>query len=84
MDKTPATPTIPIDRLRPYFRELSLSVFRAFQFGCLSRTILDSHSEARDQEELSLQPSQLIFLLQDLTHKLTQTFSAFPARVGVA
>lgn len=83
MDKAPATPTIPIERLRPYFRELSLSVFRAFQFGCLSRTILDSHSMARDQEELSLQPSQLIFLLQDLTYKLTHTFSAFPGKVGV-
>lgn len=83
IEKTPTTPTIPIDRIRPYFRELSLSVFRAFQYGCLSRTILDSHSEARDQEELSLQPSQLIFLLQDLSQKLSSTFSAFGPRVGV-
>ncbi len=82
IDKTPATPTIPINRLRPYFRELSLFVFRAFQFGCLSRTVLDSHSVERDQE-LSLQPSQLIFLLQDLCSKLTSTFSTFGPRVGV-
>ena len=83
MDKTPATPTVPIDRLRPYFRELSLSVFSVFQFGCLSRTILDTDANTREQEELRIEPSQLIFLLQDLCNKLSSTFATFGPKVGV-
>lgn len=82
MDKTPATPTIPIDKLRPYFRDLSLSVFNVFQFGSLSRTILDTDSNTKEQTEISLQPPQLIFLLQDLCNKLTSSFQTFGPRVS--
>ena len=83
MDKTPATPTIPIERLRPYFRELSLSVFKVFHFGTLSRTILDTESNTREQTEIRLLPQQLIFLLQDLCNKLTSSFTNFAPKVGV-
>ena len=84
MDKTPTTPSVPIDKLRPYFRELDLSVFKVFHFGCLSRTILDSEAQTREQEELHLKPSQLIFLLQDLCTKLASSFMTFGPKVGVA
>lgn len=84
MDKTPITPTVPIDKLRPYFRELDLSVFQVFRFECLSRTILDSEAHTKEQEELHLKPSQLIFLLQDLCGKLASSFTTFGPRVGVA
>ena len=85
MDKTPATPTIPVDRFRANFRELSLSVFEVFRYGGLSRTILDSESNTREQTELHLLPPQLIFLLQDLCTKLTKGLANFGGlRVGVA
>ena len=79
-----ATPTIPIHRLRPYFRELSLSVFQAFHFGCLSRTTVDSDTNTREHDELCLRPAQLIFLLDDLCTKLTSSFQPFGLKVGVA
>lgn len=77
----PATPTIPIDRLHPYFRELDLSVFEAFHFGTLSRTLLDSESNTREQEELNLQAPQLVLLLQDLCSKLNNSFVTFKPKV---
>jgi len=80
MDK--ATPTIGlVDRLLPYFRPLDLSVFKAFHFGCLSRTMLDSELQTKEQEEVKLKAPQLIFLLQDLCRKLTSTFGTFGPKV---
>ena len=80
MDK--ATPTSGfVDRLLPYFRPLDLSVFKAFHFGCLSRTMLDSDLLTREQEEVKLKVPQLIFLLQDLCGKLTSSFVTFGPKV---
>lgn len=81
MDKTTST-SIPMDRLLPFFRPLDLSVFKAFHFGCLSRTFLDSELQTKEQEEVMLQAPQLIFLLQDLSKKLASSFTSFGPRVS--
>ena len=77
-------PAIPIDKLSPFFRELDLRVFTVLHYGILSRTILDSEQMTKEREELKLRPPQLAFLLQDLSSKLSSTFSLFGGKVGVA
>lgn len=82
MDKTSGpTPAVPIDRLKPYFRELDLSVFKALGFGSLSRTFLDSDMHTKQREELKLHPPQVVFLLEDLYSKISSTFSLFGNKV---
>lgn len=76
-------PAVPIERLKPYFRELDLRVYNVFHYGILSRTILDSEDHTREREELRLRPPQLLFLLQDLCSKLSSTFSLFGGKVGL-
>ena len=61
-------------------RELDLSVFSALHYDPVSRTLLDSEMHTKDREELSLQPPQLSFLLQDLVLKLSSSLSLFGAR----
>ena len=82
MEKTTAT-SISMEKLHPFFRPLDLSVFKAFSFGCLSRTILDSNLLTKEQEEVMLEQPQLIFLLHDLCKKLTSSFTTFRPWVGV-
>ena len=77
-------PAVPIDKLSPFFRELDLRVFTVLHYGVLSRTILDSEQMTKEREELKLRPPQLAFLLQDLSSKLSSTFSLFGGKVGVA
>ena len=74
----------PIDKLRHYFRELDLRVLSVLHYGILSRTILDSEQMTKERDELRLRPPQLAFLLQDLSLKLSSTFSLFGGKVGVA
>ena len=78
------SPAVPIDKLNPFFRELDLRVFTVLHYGILSRTILDSEQMTKEREELRLRPPQLAFLLQDLSSKLSSTFSLFGRKVGVA
>ena len=78
------SPAVPIDKLTPFFRELDLRVFMVLHYGVLSRTILDSEQMTKEREELGLRPPQLAFLLQDLSSKLSSTFSLFGGKVGVA
>ena len=61
-------------------RELDLSVLSALHYDPVSRTLLDSEMHTKDREELSLQPLQLSFLLQDLVLKLSSSLSLFGAR----
>ncbi len=53
-------------------------------YGVLSRTILDSEQMTKERDELRLRPPQLAFILQDLSSKLSATFSLFGGKVGVA
>ena len=78
------SPAVPIDKLRHYFRELDLKVLSVLHYGILSRTILDSEQMTKERDELRLRPPQLAFLLQDLSSKLSSTFSLFGKKVGVA
>ncbi|MCG8625803.1 MAG: hypothetical protein MJE68_27880, partial [Proteobacteria bacterium] len=77
-------PAVPIDKLTPFFRELDLRVFAVLHYGVLSRTILDSEQMTKERDELRLRPPQLAFLLQDLSSKLSSTFTLFAGKVGVA
>ena len=63
-------------------RELDLGVFATLHYSPLSRTLVDSEDHTREREELALRPPQLLFLLQDLSSKLSRTFSAFGAKVS--
>ena len=81
MDKSVPTSGL-VERLLPFFRPLDLSVFKAFHFGCLSRTMLDSELQTKEQEEVKLQVPQLIFLLRDLCSKLTSSFVTFGPKVS--
>lgn len=59
-------------------------MFQVFQFGCVSRTTVDSDANTREHDEIQLLPAQLIFLLEDLCSKLTASFQpAFRLKVGV-
>ena len=67
-------------------RELCLDVFAALEYSSVSRTLLDSESQTQEREELSLDPPQLLYLLQDLSAKVAHTLSAFRgarAKVGI-
>ncbi len=80
MDKSAPASSL-VDKLLPSFRPLDLSVFKVLQFGCLSRTMLDSDLQTKEQEEVKLQVPQLIFLLQDLCSKLLATLGIFGPKV---
>lgn len=87
MDKSASssnTPAVPIDKIAHYFRVMDLRVFAVFHYGILSRTFLDSEEMTREREELKLRPTQLAFLLQDLSSKLSSTFSLFGSKVSEA
>ena len=71
-----SSPTLP-PSLPSGPRELCLDVFAALEYSSVSRTLLDSESQTQEREELSLDPPQLLYLLQDLSAKVTHTLSAF-------
>lgn len=51
-------------------------MFGALHYSPVSRTVLDSDLHTKEREELSLQPQQLLFLLQDLCLKLSASLSS--------
>nr|XP_015202792.1 PREDICTED: Fanconi anemia group D2 protein [Lepisosteus oculatus] len=65
---------------RPYFRELDIEVLNVLQCGVLSRSLLDSELHTRVREEVRLGPSELVFLLEDLSRKLEFSLAASPAK----
>ena len=58
-------------------------MFGALHYSPVSRTVLDSDMHTKEREELSLQPQQLLFLLQDLCLKLSASLpSTGPRGLG--
>ncbi len=69
-----------VGRVKGFFRELDLSVFKSLGFGVLSRTFLDSEFHTRSKDELKIRPPQLAFLLEDLQSKTSAAFTVFGSK----
>ncbi|MGH0174593.1 UNVERIFIED_CONTAM: hypothetical protein FKN15_002092 [Acipenser sinensis] len=61
---------------RPYFRELDIDVLSVLQCGLL----LDSEDHTKVSEVVQLGPSELVFLLEDLSRKLEFSLAASNAK----
>ncbi|XP_061583100.1 Fanconi anemia group D2 protein isoform X2 [Cololabis saira] len=71
-------PGVSLTAYRAFFRELDVEVLSVLGCGLLSRTILDSELHTKVREEVLLGPAELVFLLEDMHHKLE--FSLMPAK----
>ncbi|XP_062598461.1 Fanconi anemia group D2 protein-like, partial [Saccostrea cucullata] len=58
---------------RPFFRELDISVFTILHTGLITKSSLDTELNTKGTTELSIQPPQLEFLLEDFTRKLSHS-----------
>ncbi|XP_058844694.1 Fanconi anemia group D2 protein-like [Acipenser ruthenus] len=65
---------------RPYFRELDIDVLSVLQCGLLTRSLLDSEDHTKVSEVVQLGPSELVFLLEDLSRKLEFSLAASNAK----
>jgi len=54
---------------RCFFRELDVAVFKVLQYGVISKNVLDTEMHTKETEVLSIKPSSLQFLLEDLESK---------------
>nr|XP_054605115.1 Fanconi anemia group D2 protein isoform X1 [Nothobranchius furzeri] len=73
-------PGVSLVAYRSFFRELDVEVLSVLQCGLLSRSLLDSELHTKVREEVLLGPGELVFLLEDMLHKLEFSLSAGPAR----
>ncbi|KAF7711634.1 Fanconi anemia group D2 protein isoform X1 [Silurus meridionalis] len=71
---------VSLSSYRPYFRELDLEVLNVLQCGLLSRSVLDTELHSKVREEVQLGPAELVFLLEDMWHKLDFSLTAAPAK----
>ncbi|KAM4587248.1 Fanconi anemia group D2 protein isoform 2-T2 [Odontesthes bonariensis] len=65
---------------RPFFRELDMEVLSVLQCGLLSRSLLDTELHTKVHEEVLLGGAELVFLLEDMLHKLEFSLTAAPAK----
>ncbi|KAM6927239.1 Fanconi anemia group D2 protein [Xenentodon cancila] len=73
-------PGVSLSAYRAFFRELDVEVLSVLGCGLLSRTILDSELHTKVREEVLLGPAELVFLLEDMLHKLEFSLTAAPAK----
>ncbi|XP_069142684.1 Fanconi anemia group D2 protein-like [Argopecten irradians] len=69
-------PVVSLSSYRPFFRELDISVFTILHMGTVMDKALDTDLNTKATTELSIQPKQLEFLLEDLTSKLSHVLIA--------
>ncbi|XP_063797494.1 Fanconi anemia group D2 protein [Pseudophryne corroboree] len=62
--------SVSLSSYRPYFRELDLEVFTVLHSGLLTRSLLDSNMCTKVTDVVQLGPAELVFLLDDLSHKM--------------
>ncbi|XP_075040029.1 Fanconi anemia group D2 protein [Mixophyes fleayi] len=62
--------SVSLNSFRPYFRELDLEVFTVLHSGLLTRSVLDSDMCTKATDVVQLGPAELVFLLDDLSHKM--------------
>lgn len=64
-------PVVDLANYRAFFRELDISVFTILHTGLITKSSLDTELNTKATTELSIQPPQLEFLLEDFTRKLS-------------
>uniref|UniRef100_A0A670I064 FA complementation group D2 n=1 Tax=Podarcis muralis TaxID=64176 RepID=A0A670I064_PODMU len=69
-EKEPETPLVPLQSYSAYFRELDLEVFSIIHSGLLTKSALDTEMHTKTHEVVQIGPTQLLFLLDDLSRKL--------------
>ncbi|XP_012587637.1 PREDICTED: Fanconi anemia group D2 protein [Condylura cristata] len=70
-DKTTALP----QSFQGWFRELDIEVFSILHCGLVTKFIANTEMHPEDTEVVHLQPSELLFLLEDLSQKLENTLT---------
>ncbi|KAM9758802.1 Fanconi anemia group D2 protein isoform 1-T1 [Menidia menidia] len=73
-------PSVSLTAFRPFFRELDMEVLSVLQCGLLSRSLLDTELHTKVSEEVLLGAAELVFLLEDMLHKLEFSLTAAPAK----
>uniref|UniRef100_A0A670Z0W4 FA complementation group D2 n=1 Tax=Pseudonaja textilis TaxID=8673 RepID=A0A670Z0W4_PSETE len=79
-EKDPGTPLIQLQNYSAYFRELDLEVFTILHCGLLTKSVLDSEMHTKIREVVQLEPTELLFLLEDLYRKMEHVLIPAPAR----
>uniref|UniRef100_A0A8C5WYS2 FA complementation group D2 n=1 Tax=Laticauda laticaudata TaxID=8630 RepID=A0A8C5WYS2_LATLA len=79
-EKDPGTPLIQLQNYSAYFRELDLEVFTILHCGLLTKSVLDSDMHTKIREVVQLEPTELLFLLEDLYRKMEHMLIPAPAR----
>ncbi|VDI41500.1 Hypothetical predicted protein, partial [Mytilus galloprovincialis] len=67
---------ISLQNYRPFFREINMEVFTILNTGMITIADLDTEQNTKATTELSIQPPQLEFLLEDLACKLSHSLIA--------
>ncbi|XP_076105835.1 Fanconi anemia group D2 protein-like [Mytilus galloprovincialis] len=67
---------ISLQNYRPFFREINMEVFTILNTGMITVADLDTEQNTKATTELSIQPPQLEFLLEDLACKLSHSLIA--------
>ncbi|KAM6216156.1 Fanconi anemia group D2 protein [Rhynchocyon petersi] len=76
-DKSPVS----LQSYSAFFRELDMEVFSILHCGLVTRSILDTEMHTEATEVLQLGPSELLFLLEDLSQKLEHMLTPASKRI---
>ncbi|KAL7985939.1 hypothetical protein Chor_011105 [Crotalus horridus] len=79
-EKDPGTPLIQLQNYSAYFRELDLEVFTILHCGLLTKSVLDTEMHTKTREVVQLEPTELLFLLEDLYRKMEHVLILAPAK----
>ncbi|XP_070594967.1 Fanconi anemia group D2 protein isoform X2 [Erythrolamprus reginae] len=79
-EKDPGTSLIQLQNYSAYFRELDLEVFTILHCGLLTKSVLDTEMHTKTREVVQLQPTELLFLLEDLYRKMEHMLIPTSAR----
>ncbi|XP_054834119.1 Fanconi anemia group D2 protein [Eublepharis macularius] len=63
-------PLVQLQNYSAYFRELDFEVFTILHNGLLTKSVLDTEMHTKTREVVQIGPAELLFLLEDLCHKL--------------
>ncbi|XP_054585500.1 Fanconi anemia group D2 protein [Eptesicus fuscus] len=72
--------TVSLQNYHLLFRELDMEVFCILRCGLLTKFILDTEMHTEATEVVQLQPPELLFLLEDLSHKVENMLTPSVAR----
>ncbi|XP_015262873.1 PREDICTED: Fanconi anemia group D2 protein [Gekko japonicus] len=63
-------PLVQLQNYSAYFRELDFEVFTILHTELLTKSVLDTEMHTKTREVVQIGPAELLFLLEDLSHKL--------------